>query len=168
MAVGWYLFCLVIVFRIRVMPEVYVDQHALTFFPFFFGSIFLRCSFRARLRRKTRSQPCFPSFSSSRFLFCLVGCGVLKVGVFVGVVLAPITGVTIAVFGCNTHRRIGKRSLAGRTPLRAHWGREPSRAVPYGTLFWSRWRHSKGGSRCALRLRCVGGGLFGIGRWLTV
>ena len=78
------------------------------------------------------------------FLF-LVGCGVSEVGVFVGVVLAPTTGVTIAVLGCNTHRRIEGRSLAGRTPLRAHWGREPSRAVPYGTLFWSRWKHSKGG-----------------------
>ena len=40
-------------------------------------------------------------------------------------------------------------------------GREPSRAVPHGTLFWSRWRHSTGGSRCALRLRCVRGGCSG-------
>ena len=134
----------------------------------FSGSIFLRCSFRARLRRKTRSQPWFPSFSSSRFPFCLVGCGVLEVGVFVGVVLTPITGVTIAVFGCNTHRRIGERSLAGRTPRCAHWGREPSRAVPYETLFGPDGGIAKVGHDVPCGCAVSGGGVFGVGRWLTM
>ena len=47
----------------------------------------------------------------------------------VGVVLAPLRGVTIAVFGCNTHRRIGERSLAGGHPFVRTGGE--SLAEPY-------------------------------------
>ena len=81
MAVDWYLLCLVIVFRIRVYARGLTLIGMLLPFSFpLLWILFLRGNFRARLRRKTRSQPWFPLFFP-RLVF-LVDCGVSVVGVF--------------------------------------------------------------------------------------